>query len=107
MKRAAIVLAILGLSTAAHAGSRTTSYALFCSAKAVDLGTTERFLSRGDVEANPLMQSRALRIGAGMAVACVGAAEVDHRMAKYRKTRWAFRVLALGVSGYAVQRNVR
>jgi hypothetical protein len=105
VKRSLVVLAFL-LAPSVHAGDRAKSYALWCSAKAGDLVTTELSLSRGGVEQNPLMKNRAVRISAGVGV-CVVAAEVDHKLQKHTKTRWVVRALGVGLMAYAIQKNAR
>lgn len=103
---AALVCSLASVASPAEAGERATSYGLFCGAKAADLGSTEYALSRGAVETNPLMQSRGVRIGAGVA-SCVVAAEVDHSLRRHKKSRWAVRVIGIGLLAYATQNNAR
>lgn len=104
-----ILSALLALTLgagSAQAGSRTESYGLWCGAKAADLASTEYALGRGAVESNPLMKDRGVRIGAGVA-SCAVAAEVDHRLRKHTKSRWAVRIIGVGLMAYATQRNAR
>jgi hypothetical protein len=101
-----LLLALTVGAGSARAGERTKAVAVWCSAKAADLATTEMALSRGGHESNPLMRDRGVRIGAGVA-SCVVAAEADHKLRKHRKSRWAVRILGLGLMAYAVQNNAR
>lgn len=103
MKRLALLFVLLAVP--AHAG-RAGSIGLWCGAKTGDLLTTEFALRNGAHESNPLMQDRAVRVGAGVAT-CVAAGEVDHRLRKHSKTRWVYRALGIGLMGYAVHRNAQ
>ena len=103
---AGLVCSLASVASPAEAGERTTSYALFCGAKAADLGSTEYALSRGAIETNPLMQNRGVRIGAGVA-SCVVAGEADYRLRNHKKSRWAVRVIGIGLLAYATQNNAR
>lgn len=108
MRRAGAVLLLLLAAPAARAGERALPYGLWCGARAADLGSTELALARvpGAFEANPLLRERGVRLGLGAAT-CVGMAEVDHSLRGRRKTRWAVRLVGLGLWGYAVQHNLR
>ncbi len=107
MKSGAVVLAGLFLAAStAQAGERTNRYAAWCSFKAADLASTEYALSRGGYESNPLMQNRGVRYGAGIG-SCVLAAEMDHKLRNHAKSRWAVRIVGMGLLSFAVQRNLR
>ncbi len=107
MTRPVVLAAGLFLAAStAQAGERTNRYAAWCSFKAADLASTEYALSRGGYESNPLMQNRGVRYGAGIG-SCVLAAEMDHKLRKHTKSRWAVRVIGMGLMAYAVQRNLK
>jgi hypothetical protein len=78
-----------------------------CAAVAADLGTTEWALSRGHEEGNPLVRSRALRVGLGGAQ-CVGLHVLTSKSPK--AGRLASRITILvrtGVAAYNVVRGWR
>ena len=106
MTRHALTFALVLMASVASAGERTKAYSLWCGFKAADLASTELALSRGGHESNPLMRDRYVRYSAGVG-SCVLAAEADHRLRKHTKSKWALRVLGIGLMGYAVQRNAR
>lgn len=108
LKALALAGMLLLLPGAAQAGDRVGSYAVWCGAKAADLASTERALARGGThEANGLMQDRGVRFGAGAAV-CAAVSELDHRYFRgHTKSRWALRIVGVGLMAYAVQNNER
>lgn len=101
-----LVLLLVLTASVASAGDRATAYGLWCGVKAADLATTEYGLSRGAREANPLMQNRAVRVGVGVS-SCIVAAEVDHKLRKHKKSRWALRIVGIGLLSYAAVHNAR
>lgn len=100
----ALVWSLAAFASPAEAGERTKSMGLWCSAKAADLATTELALSRGGFESNPLMKDRGVRIGAGVA-SCVVAGEADYRLRRHKKSRWALRIIGIGLMSYAAIHN--
>jgi hypothetical protein len=101
-------LFLYGISSFAMAGERTDSYLFHCSLKAADLGSTEYALSRGAYEGNPMpgMQSLSGRVAWGVGT-CAVVSEVDYKLRKSPKARWAVRILAGGLMVYAIGNNVK
>lgn len=94
------------LAPSAFAGERANLHLGWCSLKAADLASTELALSRGGYEANPLLRERAVRYGVG-AGTCMLVAEADWKLRKHKKSRWAVRIIGIGLWGYATAHNLR